>query len=315
MAKLTVNSLDEIIQACCHDLLGATGYSDGDKGQEPPAKAGYKGKNASTNADLFLKTSDASTSQTLSLSDSHRAAAERLLEGLLTNLPRQHVKKAQRALMDRSAILSRARGAMLASALNPYVDRSGRLFANVLPFLSHQVPHDQGVEILRSNLRLKPRHFGDVDMLGDGDGRPEEEEEPGAERTAADMTFQPGWSNRWGTNEASEPEAAPAQPGFGLDADDMAVDSPATGTTQAETTATADVDVRDGSTYLTLKRKNEAVDPVASKRLDTGNVPAIPLEQKQAIAELAGDEAGDSNSDSEGSVHLDMTLDDDEEDE
>lgn len=318
LPKISVDSLDQVIQACCQDLLGASGFMQEDKPKETAMKDGAKTKGVSTNtnADLFLKNNAGDASSAVALSKTHQLAAEHLLACLLESLPQQQVKKAHRALMDRAAILSRSKEAMLASALHPYVDKSGRLFANVLPFLTRQYPDDADVEVLRSNLRVMPRYFGDVDMKGN-EGGGQDPDEPQEAQTAAELTFQNGWTNSW-ANKAAEPLDGPVKSGFGFgaDADSMAIDEPVTTTREVEAKTVVNNGVADVSVALILKRKSEEVESASSKRIDTGRISTAPLEQKEAIAEETAQEADDSDSNSEGSVHLDMTLDDeDDEDE
>ncbi|KAL0932033.1 uncharacterized protein CTRU02_212985 [Colletotrichum truncatum] len=154
LQKLTVETLGVIILACCRDIQQENGYIQEAK---PISKTGAETKKSgiAANADLFLpsQTSETQSASRPSLSKDHIAAAEILLASLLTYLPQQHLKPGLRGLLDQTAILSRNKNAMLASVLNPYVNQAGAMYPSILPYLSQQYPNDQGVEILRSNIR------------------------------------------------------------------------------------------------------------------------------------------------------------------
>lgn len=145
MSKSTVTMLEPIIAACCRDLQEDAGFLK-------PPKTASKDKGLA-NADLFLQP-QASTETAVHLDAEHKAIASELLVGLLSHLPQGHLKPTHRGLLDKTAILTRSRDGMLASVLNPYKDQRGRMYPSILPHLSQQYPHDQGVEILRSNLRV-----------------------------------------------------------------------------------------------------------------------------------------------------------------
>ncbi|PHH62563.1 hypothetical protein CDD81_6878 [Ophiocordyceps australis] len=151
LSKQSVVMLELLAIACCRDLQHNASLSN-----KPASMPATDAKaNTVANADLFLQPCSASSAAVAitKLDQDHAAAATHLLPVLLSRLPQQHIKPSLRGLMDRTAILTRNRDAMLASVLNPYRDSSGRMFPSILPHLSRQFPHDQALEILRCNMR------------------------------------------------------------------------------------------------------------------------------------------------------------------
>ncbi|PHH77618.1 hypothetical protein CDD82_3447 [Ophiocordyceps australis] len=151
LPKQSVAMVELLVIACCRDLQHNASLSV----NSPSMPATDTKANAMANADLFLQPSSAPSPglATTKLDLDHAAAATNLLPVLLSHLPQQHIKPSLRGLVDRTAILTRNRDAMLASVLNPYRDSSGRMLPSILPHLSRQFPHDQALEVLRCNMR------------------------------------------------------------------------------------------------------------------------------------------------------------------
>ncbi|MBE3047769.1 hypothetical protein IMZ48_35720, partial [Candidatus Bathyarchaeota archaeon] len=150
MTKETVTSLELIISACCRDIQ----QEHGSLKEAKPVFVDPKKHGVAMNADLFLaakKTETSSPSPTLP--PAHLSAAENLLAALLQSLPQRHLRPAHRGLLDQTAILSQNKDAMFASVLNPFRNQQGRVYPSILPFLSQMHPRDQGLEVLRSNIR------------------------------------------------------------------------------------------------------------------------------------------------------------------
>lgn len=78
--------------------------------------------------------------------------ASALLPALLSHLPHHNLREQHRAELDRTAILTGHRDAMVASILNPFTRRNGSTFYSILPHLSRNFPGDEVVE-----LSLRPR--------------------------------------------------------------------------------------------------------------------------------------------------------------
>ncbi|KLU87862.1 hypothetical protein MAPG_06853 [Magnaporthiopsis poae ATCC 64411] len=354
LPRISVDSLAPTLQLCCHDLLVASGFAQ-DETQDNQAKAnGTKVSGVQANADLFLPNKNtASSSSSAAIaptaaglwqqkpsapSAAHLAAAEALLEAALSHLPQQHLKKAERALLDRTAILCRSKGAMLAGVLNPYVDKSGRAFANTFPFLARQYPGDAAVELLRTNLRTKPHHFGSVFIVdgrhrggGEEEGDDDNDDNDGAEDEAGDGrrgiaarstltgVFR---SQDPGSDVAAEATTTSAAVvGFSryfesakMEVDGDETQEPGQGSTKPGGGQPAEEEAP--FVPLVLKRKNVDHDDddddepmgAPAKRQDKGKTASV-------AAPLTPHVGGDSSDSDDESVKLEMVLDDDEEDE
>lgn len=162
MTKETVSSLELITSACCRDIQQERGYLK----EQKPASSDPKKPGIAMNADLFLaqKTTE-TTAPSQNLSPAHLSAAETLLPTLLQDLPQRHLRPALRGVLDQTAILSRNRDAMFASVLSPFRNQQGRMYPSILPFLSQMYPRDQGLEILRSNMRSSAISEGAVSFM------------------------------------------------------------------------------------------------------------------------------------------------------
>lgn len=152
MTKETVTSLELATSACCRDIQQEHGYLK--EAKPAPTDPKKPGIGIAMNADLFLaqKTTE-TTTPSPTLSPAHLSAADKLLSVVLQYLPQRHLRPAVRGLLDQTAILSQNRDAMFASVLNPFRNQQGRMYPSILPFLSQIYPHDQGLEVLRSNMR------------------------------------------------------------------------------------------------------------------------------------------------------------------
>ncbi|KAK3322511.1 rRNA processing/ribosome biogenesis-domain-containing protein [Apodospora peruviana] len=321
LLKLTVSSLAHVIQSCCQDILRAAGHAE-EKSPKPPAGANGTGstkqpqqKAAASNADDYLTKTP--TTSTLHLSASHKEAADALLPLFLSHLPQRHLSPDSRGLVDRTAILSNSKTAMLASCLHPYKDSRGRYYPSILPFLTRQFPHDQDVEVLRTNLIRDGRAAAAGHHEGGGwdprEGLEDLLKEKGEEAVVAeeqdhDLTAKTRGdvgdvkvSNGWG---------------------DMEIDSAAAGSSAAATnpffvtgkTEDAPVPVPvTGGVVTPLKRKasEEAVAAKTKKGKAAQEVQVAIMPKVPAVEE---EHYPDSDSDSDaGSIEIDMTMEDDEE--
>ncbi|TLD12154.1 uncharacterized protein PgNI_04589 [Pyricularia grisea] len=325
LPKISVDTLGPVIQSCCHDLLAAAGFAPEQKPIEDSrqgngnngAKAGAGKGSIQANADLFLPNKDKDSTATqqqrqgAAVDEPLLSAARALLEAALSHLPQHHLKKADRALLDRTAILSRDKAAMLAGVLHPYMDRSGRLFANTYPFLARQHPHDAGVELLRSNLRTKPHHFGSVlaagqERRGGGTESDVEDEDEAAPARVSTVTVVNDDDDDMAVQNQLQIEASAAEPvGFAqhLQSIEMEVDSPAVDEKKSNEAPFVP---------LVLKRKSVEVESeIPAKRQDKGKEPEAAIPVQEQVKASAGD---GSDSDDE-SVHLEMAFDEDDEDE
>lgn len=330
MPKFSVNSLDRIIQGCCRDLLLASGHAvskqPGGNDTQKPGSSDKKPSQtkASTNADAYLSTEDKANTTASDLSAAHIEAASVLLETLLSHLPQQHLKQTLRALIDRTAVLSHNRDAMVSSVLNPYRTHTGKALASIFPFLARDFPRDQAVEVLRSNLRIVP-----AASIVDDEGADDEallaqlQGENGDQEDVDDGAAgeKQGWGNGWtkGKGEDEMDDAASAPPaGFDLGSKaGVSAITTTTETTMVVTETTRGISKQTVMLSSTLKRKSEELEEPPAKRVDTGKAPEVFGGSASVEVKMDVDEGGDdeSDGDSDGSVHLYAALDDESDDE
>ncbi|KAK4456300.1 Pre-rRNA-processing protein rix1, partial [Podospora aff. communis PSN243] len=328
--KLTVDSLTPLIHSCCQDTLRATGFSEPGP-QQTPAPSTSNGTTKpkdpiSTNADAYLAKPAGSESTSPSTPRTpHETAAYNLLPLLLSHLPQRHLTPDSRSLLDRTTILSNSKEAMIASVLHPYKDSRGRYYPSILPFLIRQYPHDQGVEVLRTNLIRSSRLAGNDTAHGGlwedtAESREQVEDEVAADdedvfmedhaTTVSAPEDKPSKETSvWGASKVKSDKETK------MDVDPSPAERNAFFTTVATSETVAVVTTLGGdggkneTPLLPLKRKASQAGGEKTKRVDTGKE----VEVKKA-AEMGGD--GDSDSDSDGeSVEIDMTFDDEDEEE
>lgn len=330
LGRTSVDALAVVFHACCRDILEVTGHLQPEvaAASTPAAQNGSSANGsrshrsvtaiAAANADLFLVPSSAQADKATPRREAgHHRAAESLLISILLYVPQQHVKKADRTLLDRAAILSGSKDAMVASVLHPYVDPSGRYFANTIPFLARAFPNDIEMEILRSNLRTAPHYFGNIFAAtapGEDDAS-DDDDASGVDGAEAVITAAAGEDaamadqSDGGAGVAAAADNSPrGMSGFSLPAvltkssGLLANTAAQLGQGPLETLATAP-----GFEPLTLKRKLD--EPAsAPKRLDMGKAP-----EEEASSTAAPDEnSGDSGDESDGSVQLEMVFDEEE---
>lgn len=309
LSKPAVEMLDPLVGACCRDLQQDVGFLK--PAEKPTASTTAKGsKNGAVtvNTDLFLQPqATAAATEPPTLEADHRNTASALLTAVLAQLPQSHLKPALRGHLDKTAILTRNRDAMLASVLNPYRDQHGRMYPSILPHLSQQFPHDQGLEVLRSNLRTSGISGSGSEMFASlsevaelqqiDEEEEEEEEEPGQEQEDEEMQ----------DRESTSPDKGATS--------DIKVDLPIQSTvsapnpfepraqTAAERAASPPKRKHEGSEDA-LHPKRQVLDKAEPASTATAAVP----QTKQ------NEEEEDSGSDDDGSVHLNMELEDDDED-
>ncbi|KOS18576.1 Pre-rRNA-processing protein rix1 [Escovopsis weberi] len=323
LSKTSINMLEPLLAACCRDLQQhASVLEIPDKPSTATGKDAKKGS-AAVNTDLFLKpqagvgagagasSSASASNNSAALDADHAAAARDLLPLLLAHLPQSSLKPIIRGLLDKTAILTRNRDAMLASVLSPYKDQRGRMYPSILPHLTRQFPHDQALEVLRSNLRTA--------SLGNGSGGDlfaslgedielqdaEEEQESNSE-----------------TREDGEEEEEEAEKDNGTD-----------GRQDAEkhnggllTTGQAKVDLpiqvnpfeanpQRESSPLGKRKHSESADaaqPTKRQELEQSQEPARVAELPSIIPAPVEGAMDEDSDDDDDSVHLEMVLEDDE---
>jgi pre-rRNA-processing protein RIX1 len=304
LSKTAVDAIGVVMLACCRDLQQDAGYLAARAGPAPAAAGAEAKKNGMTaNADLFLPTAKADGSSAAGagagpvhgkLSRAHRAAAEALLASLLTHLPQRQVKPGIRGLLDQTAILCQSRDGMLASVLNPYINEAGRSYPSILPHLSRRFPHDQGVEVLRSNIRTSVQASAEdvrlaatFEELEEEEGEDEEMEEEEEAEAKGDEEM---------LNAAAD--APKSEPAFFA----AAADGPSKSTSQP------DGPFVERSAEVLAERLSAA--PQKRKHEGAAVETTPPLKKQET-------ETGGDDSDDDESVHLNMDIDDldDEEEE
>lgn len=308
MSKSTVVMIEPLIAACCRDLQEDAGFlKPAPKPSAPSSSTSSSSSsknntkmNSIANADLFLKPQVAADEDIVPLDAHHRRAAGKLLVRLLASPPQHHLKPSLRGLLDKTAILTRSRDAMMSSVLNPYKDQRGRMYPSIIPHLSQQYPHDQGVEVLRSNLRTTTTNV----IPGDGSVFStfvEVEAEEAEDQEGEDLAD---------TAEPPPPSAVQPtmrdilQPGSTVD---LPVQSnPFESQTSPATRGVSEAGRTEAE--APSKRKLEEVEEAPVKRQFTQ--PAVAA----AAPPPAMPPVPDEDDDSDVSVHLNMELDDDDDD-
>ncbi|KAM0324355.1 hypothetical protein ACHAQA_008136 [Verticillium albo-atrum] len=313
MTKAAVDAVGVVMLSCCRDLQQEAGHLAAAAPPSSKPDSGAKKNGIAANADLFLPQQQAEAgstpANTSSLSEDHRAAAETLLATLLATIPQRRLKPGLRGLLDQTAILSESRDAMLASVLNPYINEAGKSYASILPHLSRRFPHDQGVEVLRSNIRSSVPSSGDgVDMTAGFEELEEAEDDDDDEEMVDEIEVQGSEDSKDDQAEGGDVfKDAETIIVAGSEGDDTTNDSPFL-TRQSST-----IEVAGGFSAAQKRKLEDGVDvvPPHKKHGVEKSIPERPVAPEAAKNATQG---GDDDSDDE-SVHLNMDLDDLDEDE
>ena len=139
-------SLSRCIRLCCEDLLPSVNSQvQGGQLSFPETRKTPNGS-TSSNADSYLK----STTHQMHLSGTSNSvlqAAEDLLPLTLTSLPNDFLSFSLRCQIDRTAIITDNKEAMLASVMNPTSKRKGqKQTSSILPLLARAHPEALEVE-------------------------------------------------------------------------------------------------------------------------------------------------------------------------
>lgn len=153
LTRSSVSTLVDIVKACCDELLPSSAATVTAVAASTSQKGNGQTKGASTiDTDAFLTSSDAKVqSDPISVSIYH--AASTLLQLFLTEISSHNLLYPLRVQIDRTAVLTRHKHAMIASVLNPPPNRKGtRTNKSILPLLVRSFGTDLEVEGL-----LRPR--------------------------------------------------------------------------------------------------------------------------------------------------------------
>jgi pre-rRNA-processing protein RIX1 len=199
--KSQVGKLSGIIRSCCRDLHSVDSTFNNVGIAESAAKrskAQLEGSNH--NADTFLSTAITMPVGDLLEPTELVIAAGELLPLLLSHIPQRFLDISLRSLIERTAILTHNKGAMLASILNPFVGKNGKAMTSILPHLTREYGDDDVVEILlRPRMPLLPSKSTDLFA--------EQGVKEGSEDDEMDVYHEPD------SGEGDMPPAAPFLPG------------------------------------------------------------------------------------------------------
>lgn len=174
--KDEVTDLAPLISACCFDML-----PEDDQTRLPTVSHSVKPSAAQAGSQT-TKPTTINTPQTSAL----QTAASALLPLILSNLDPKAVPRKLRASIDRTAILTKHKQALVASVLNPPVNPSGTAAqASLLPFLARLFPGDAEVEAI-----IRPRM--PVTWTGRRSGEEEDDEEEEEDVAMDDMEVDGG---------------------------------------------------------------------------------------------------------------------------
>lgn len=174
--KDEITDLAPLIAACCFDMLPE------DEQTRLPAVSNAVKPSTAQAASQTTKNSTVNTPQTSAL----QITASALLPLILSNLDPKAMPRKLRASIDRTAILTKHKQALVASVLNPPVNLSGTAAqASLLPFLARLFPGDAEVEaIIRQRMP--------VTWTGRRSGEEEDEEEDEEDVAMDDMEVDGG---------------------------------------------------------------------------------------------------------------------------
>ncbi|KAJ5833725.1 hypothetical protein N7474_002036 [Penicillium riverlandense] len=191
MTKQNVNSLTNVLRACCLDVSCSTEESTPPQNAQSDSKSKSKTGQATANADSFLnpELQKARSAQLSSRFPELRQAASRLLQTVLVSVPAELLTPSLRAEIDRTIILTADKNAMLASVLNPVPAIKGRgAGSSIMPFLVRGYADQMEVEAL-----VRPRMpvlmtAPELDAQADAEDEDEDENMPEEMYDAAPKT-------------------------------------------------------------------------------------------------------------------------------
>lgn len=173
LSKSTAPLVSKCAEKCCEDLMlpmrSSCGVLDSTQSSRKIAANGT----ATLSADSYIKSPTTAT-EDLAVPNSIQLSASKLLPFLLTHVPQDFFAFSMRAEIDRVAILTRNKKAMLASVLNPpSKPKSGPEMSSSLVFLAREFPDTLEVDaLLRPRLpvlqRKRDNEDGDYDTYGEG---------------------------------------------------------------------------------------------------------------------------------------------------
>lgn len=164
LSKSTAPLVSKCAEKCCEDLMSPIGSSCGILDSTQPSRNIAANGTATVTADSYIKSPTTAT-ENLAVPNSIQLSASKLLPFLLTHVRRDFFAFGMRAEIDRVAILTRNKKAMLASVLNPpSKPKSGPEMSSSLIFLAREFPDTLEVDaLLRPRLPVLQRRREDED--------------------------------------------------------------------------------------------------------------------------------------------------------
>ncbi|KAH0559470.1 hypothetical protein GP486_004016 [Trichoglossum hirsutum] len=182
LSKSSISSLSRMLKSCCCDLLPPQQQSlaaMNSSNLNVQNKKNHNSKQSSANADSFLAppTLPSSSPQNSDPFPGLRQAAHSLLPVILLNIPSQHLRFSLRSQLDRTAILTQHKKAMIASVLFPPVTAgTGKARSSILPHLARSCPGDFEVEgLIRPRMPVIPTGKGSINDVCEGEDDEEED--------------------------------------------------------------------------------------------------------------------------------------------
>ena len=189
LGKASSSKCSSIIRSCCNDLIKDTSESAKlGSDVESAKKSNGNTSNTDQNADLILQhTSKLAQSMTF-IDTELTSAARNLLPMFLSCIPQQHMDISLRSFIERTAILSYHKDAMLAAVLRPFTGKNGKLMTSILPYLTVPFSHDDTVEmLLRPRMPLLPTAT-DAQLFRE-EGAPQEDDDEEMELESNQISF------------------------------------------------------------------------------------------------------------------------------
>lgn len=173
LPKATAPLLSKCAEKCCEDLMLPMRSSCGLLNSTQPSSKPAANGAANLTADSYTK-SPITATEGLAVPNSIQLSASKLLPLLLTHVPRGFFAFGMRAEIDRVAILTRNKKAMLASVLNPASKpKSGPEMSSSLIFLAREFPDSLEADaLMRPRLpvlqRRRDDEYGEFRIYGEG---------------------------------------------------------------------------------------------------------------------------------------------------
>lgn len=164
LSKSTAPLVSKCAEKCCEDLISPMRSSCGLLDSTQPSRRLAANGATTLTADSYIKSPKTAT-EGLTVPDSIQLSASKLLPFLLTHVPRGFFAFGMRAEIDRVAILTRNKKAMLASVLNPpSKPKRGPEMSSSLIFLAREFPDSLEFDgLMRPRLPMLQRRRDDED--------------------------------------------------------------------------------------------------------------------------------------------------------